>query len=167
MHSYITATTAQNQQLFNQCGTKTIAGRNANINSEVAGANFSVLLDSKIIVNQPFDRLALNHNSVKARYMLEIAVPNYEPMQAAALNILNNQNHIETLVINDCHRQPGSSINKLCGQYQAKNGLLVDYDCDMIGRGSKIALLSFIFEHVEYDDKLSNTTGVLHSSYTS
>lgn len=162
MAQYVQATTQQNDQLFAKCGTRDIANASSNV-SAVAGEHFSIVHESNFSIVQPHDQSGNRANSAAFQHQVVIVVPDYEPTQSMVLNVLNERKTIQTLTLNATRRNGG--VDKLVGQYVAENGLLASYsrnNATTDGLGS--ITLTFVFEKIRHEDKLTQTSGYLQTT---
>ncbi len=162
MPQYVQAITVNNQQLFPKCGTREVAGTVSNIGN-TAGGDFSYVYESIFSVVQPHNHSGNSSNSAAFQHQITIVVPDYEPIQSAALNLLNEHNTVQKLVLNATRRDGTGAQDKLTGQYTAENGLLVNYHrANSEGRGSIV--LTFVFEKITHEDKVGLSSGLLKTT---
>lgn len=154
---YVSATTEQNDIIFAECGSKTIAGNAANTGS-VAGKDFCLVHSAHLNVEQPHDHQTSDYHTAQHQHNLTLVVPNYQPLQAMLMNVINERKVIATLTLNTAQRH--AKGQSLMGQTIAKKGILANY---VLGfeTGSDIAL-TFHFEQLTHDNKLTQTSGALY-----
>ena len=161
MPTYVQAVTTQNDQLFLRCGTSEVAGNQASNGSEGSGSDFSLVLASSFKVIQPYDQAASSYNTAQCVHELNIAVPNYQPIQSMVLNIMNERKTIAELFLNYVAIKPGGQKRQLIGQYAFTNGILTAYDAEPSGNGEKSIGLTFVFEKVVHTNYATDTSGFL------
>lgn len=159
MPSYAQAVTNQEDQLFLRCGTKEVAGNLASEASEGSGADFALVLAANFNVLQPYDLNANSYNAAGFSQLLTVVVPNYQPVQSMALNIMNERKTIAKLILNYVAIKPGGVRRQLVGQYTFSNGILTSYDCQPGGNGEGQIALSFVFEKMAHANLATHTAG--------
>ena len=148
-----------------KCGSSDVADRLSNLNGEVAGENFCYVYDFSVTVEQPHNEAgAGNVSSVAAIHEVNFTLPDYEPLTAAALNILSGQDLIKSVVLNVTAVQKGN--HQLLGQYTMQNGMLVGYAHqiqdqreEQARRQRGEAELKFKFQQIDFEDRVSQTQG--------
>ena len=159
MPTYVQATTESGSELFPNCGGKEIAGNVSNL-GEGAGANYSLVYSTNMSLYTPFSTQAHSNNRTAYQSLITVVVPNYEPIQSMILNLVAQNDVISKLVISNVTRKPGNNgSTRQVSQYTAENGTLVSSDTDMSANGAGTINLSFVFEKVSHENKLSNTSG--------
>ena len=159
MPSYVQAATTQNDQLFLRCGTAEVSGNLASNDSEGSGADFSLVLAANFNVLQPYDVNANSYNTAGFSHLLTVVIPNYQPVQSMALNIMNERKTVAELILNYVAIKPGGVRRQLVGQYSFTNGILTGYDCQPGGNGEGQIALSFVFEKMTHTNFATNTAG--------
>lgn len=155
---YANATTEQNDAIFAECGGKTIAGNAANTGT-TAGKDFCLVHSAHLNVEQPHDTQTSDYHTAQHHHSLTLVVPNYQPLQAMLMNVINERKVIATLTLNAVQRH--AKGQSLMGQTIAKKGVLAHY---VLGfeTGGDIAL-TFYFDQFTHDNKLTQTSGALHA----
>lgn len=127
MPYYVQIETEKNGALTAQCGSKEVADRLSNTNSEVAGQDFSYVYSFDFDIQQPHNEHGAGTvSSSPALHTVTFTLPDYEPVVAGILNVLNGQDRIKTLTFNICSIQQGS--NKLLAQYVMTDGMVIEYE---------------------------------------
>ena len=164
MLTYVQANTPQDDELFLKCGTKAVAGRIASAKSAGSGDNFSTVLNSNLQIIQPYDFTANSFNTANFLHQLTIVVPNYQTIQAMALNIMSFKQTIHSLVLNSVAVTSTGSGRELICQYQLHNGFITHYDCQPGAFGEGTITFGFVFEKIAYSDWATNTSGQMSTS---
>ena len=159
MPTYVQATTESGSELFPNCGGKEIAGNVSNL-GEAAGANYSLAYSANISLATPFSTQAHSKNRTNPQYVIDIVVPNYEPIQSMLLNMMAENDVVSKLVISNTMRKPGNTVSiRQVSEYTAENGTLVSYDGDMSANATGSITMEFVFEKLHHENKLTNTSG--------
>ena len=142
-------------EIFSKCGTSKVAGRNANTN---IGDDFT------LVKNYGYSTISdgaeqSSHNS-EVTTQFNLTLPAYSPARAAILNVVNGNDKIEKLELIETD---GRSVT---GIITAEHGYIVSHSVrrshDDNDHG--VLLVSILFEKVSYDDKVTNTSGVIKTS---
>ena len=163
MPIYVTCKTKSGGEFFLKCGSKEVAGRNSNT-AITNGENSSLVLDYGWNI-QTSTCSGSTDRGGEISFALFVSVPAYQPTISSAYNTFNGNDEIDELVITVTDRNVGYS-NSVVGVYTAKNGTLISagmehsHDSSDGGR----LHLDYRFEEIVYDNKITNTTGVLKES---
>lgn len=153
-----------------KCGTPEVAKRLSNTNKDVAGENFCYVYSFKLDIDQPHNEAgAATASSAPFQNQIALVVPDYEPLSAAALNVINGHDVIKKLILNIAARDAGKEI--LLAQYVMRDGILVK--CEHAVRDQRDPeaqkhrgeiVLVFKFQEVDVIDKVGNTQGNLKTN---
>ncbi len=170
MPYYVQIETTTYGALTASCGTKDIADRLSNTNSDVAGADFAYVYSFDFDIQQPHNEHGAGTvSSSPALHTLTFTLPDYEPIVAGILNVLAGQDVIKSLTFNICSIQQGN--NKLLLQYVMNDGMVTEYehvvDDQRLPDSQKQrghVNLSFKFQQVNVTNKVTNTQGALNTT---
>lgn len=167
MPYYVQIETETYGALTAQCGSKEVADRLSNTNSDVAGPDFSYVYNFDFDIQQPHNEHGAGTvSSSPALHTVNFTLPDYEPIVAGILNVLGGQDRIKTLTFNLCTIQQGN--NKLLLQYVLSDGMVTEYehviDDQRLPESQKQrgqVNLTFKFQQVTVSNKVTNTQGTL------
>ncbi len=170
MPYYVQIETDTYGALTAQCGTKDVADRLSNTNSDVAGADFSYVYCFDFDIQQPHNEHGAGTiSSAPALHTISFTIPDYEPVVAGILNVLGGQDRIKTLTFNICSIQQGNS--KLLVQYVMTDGMITEYEHVVDDQRNPDALkqrghvnLTFKFQQVQVTNKVTNTQGQINTT---
>ena len=170
MPYYVQIETDTYGALTAQCGTKEVADRLSNTNSDIAGADFAYVYDFDFDVQQPHNEHGAGTvSSSPALHTISFTIPDYEPVVAGVLNVLAGQDRIKTLTFNICSIQQGNS--KLLVQYVMTDGMVTNYEHVVDDQRTPEAQkqrghvnLSFKFQEVTVTNKVTNTQGTIKTT---
>ncbi len=167
MPVYSQAKSENQGELFNTCSTETVAERNSSANT-FNNDHYS------LVKSYSFYLAAQGSNHTENfTFALDMTVPAYPPAVAAAMNIANNKDKIETLVIKEIKRAGTTAKGKLVSEITATNGALTYVSVirpNLDGSEKPIKdtygslKLTFKFEKMTFDDKVSNSLGLIKTS---
>lgn len=167
MPYYVQIETETYGALTAQCGSKEVADRLSNTNSDVAGNDFAYVYCFDFDIQQPHNEHGAGTvSSAPALHTVSFSLPDYEPIVANILNVLAGQDRIKTLTFNICSIQQGN--NKLLVQYTMEDGMVTEYEHAVDDQRNPEAQkqrghvnLSFKFQKVTVANKVTNTQGTL------
>lgn len=170
MPYYVEIETETYGALTVQCGTKDVADRLANTNSDVAGPDFAYVYAYDFDIEQPHNEHgAGTTSSAPALHTVTLTLPDYEPIIAGALNVLSGQDRIKSLTFNGCAVDKGT--NKLLFQYTMQDGMIVGYEHVIDDQRSADAQkqrghvnIVLKFQQVTVTNKVTNTQGALNTT---
>ena len=161
MPAYVSIETKNLKEIFKNCGTPAVAGRNSNMQNEL-GADFSLVLSHSFdIVSQ--NSSSTNHFSWK--FML--SVPAYAPSKSALINLMNQKEPIEKMTLIIADRNASGGKNTIKEKYIAENGSVefVSMSDNNIGSDGygKISII-IDFEKMMHENLVSNTSGHIQTT---
>lgn len=157
MPIYCEAKSASYGELFPECATPTIAGRNANTKAKN---------DTTLVLDYGWNIASTdsNHHS-GILFTMHLVVPAYQPTISAVFNVLNHKDEIKSLQLSvlGCHAQR----DQLVGLYTATNGQVISanliHSQDSSDSGGKLSIL-MAFNKIIHDNKITNTSGIISST---
>lgn len=172
MPYYVQIETETYGALTAQCGTKEVADRLSNTNSDVAGADYAYVYGFDFNVEQPHNEHGAGTvSSSQALHTVSVIIPDYEPVVAGILNVLSGQDRIKTLTFNTCSIQGGTQ--KLLTQYVMSDGMVIEYehvvDDQRMPEAQKQrghVILNFKFQKVTVSNKVTNTQGSMSTVHS-
>ena len=170
MPYYVEVETTSYGNLTAKCGTADVAKRLSNVNSSVAGPDFAYVYSFNLNVEQPHNEAgAATSSSAPFQNQLTLVVPDYEPLSSCALNTINGHDVIKQLTLNITARDAGKET--LLNQYVMTDGILVakrhvvrdQRDADAQRHRGEVEL-TFKFQEIVSNDKVSNTQGTIKTN---
>lgn len=152
------------------CGTQQIADRASNTDEQSgAGADRSLVNRFRFELVQAHDQTG-NSSLAPFTHQLTLFLPDYEPLISAATNVINKHDLITKLVLN-ATRRINSDSESVTQSYTMTNGILTQFNHQVLDQrdGQNLqhrgeVILGFRFQHIQTDDKLTQTVGVLNSN---
>ncbi len=149
------------------CGDTKLADRLANTNTQVAGADFAYVYQFDLDIQQPHNEAgAANASSAPFTQDIMLTLPDYEPIPAGMLIVMNGHDVIKTLTLNITARRAGQET--LLGQYVMTNGILIGAEHMIKDQRDPEALkhrgeiqLSLRFNNIQFQNFVTNTQGQL------
>jgi|TARA_R110002167_G_C12693194_1_gene652627 hypothetical protein len=161
MPIYVTCKTKSGGEFFLKCGSKEVAGRNANTlidNCE----NASLVLDYGWDI-QISQTSGTSTRGGSISFSMFLVVPAYQPTISSAYNAFSLNDDIVELVITVVDKNLGVSKPSIVGTYTAHNGTLIS--AGMVhshdSKDSGKLNLNYQFEKIIHDNKITNTTGIV------
>lgn len=165
MPNYAFAKSAHFGQLFPGCGTREIAGANAN-NKEGAGDDATLVhgYNWSIVTHRDY-----SGKNAETSFSLTLSVPAYQPTISTILNVMSSGDEIEDLYINLVDRAPSGGVNKVLGEYHFENGYIdsVNTNVNNDDNNSGEMTITFTFHSLYHDNKQTNTSGGFDKSIQS
>jgi hypothetical protein len=149
------------------CGDAKLADRLANTNTQVAGSDFSFIYHFKLNIQQQHNQAgAANASSAPFCQDIELVLPDYEPLPASMLIVMNGHDVIQKLTLNLTARRAGQE--SLLGQYVMTNGILIGAEHVIQDQRDPEALkhrgevrLALRFNQIQFQNRVTNTQGQL------
>lgn len=168
MPYYVQITSEKNKEITVGCGEDKIAGRLANV-SKNAGPNFSYVYAFELNIAQPHNEHgAGNISSAPALHTVSLTLPDYEPIAAMVLPVMQQQDKITKLIFNQTSNQQNG---QLLGQYEMSNGMIIDYkhiidDQRLPDAQKQRGHINLVlkFEQITYSDHITNKQGVINTT---
>ena len=172
MPYYVEIETETYGALTAQCGTKDVADRLSNVNTDVAGQDFAYVYAYDFDIEQPHNEHGAGTvSSAPALHSVTLTLPDYEPIIAGALNVLSGQDRIKSLTFNACAVEKGN--NKLLFQYSMQDGMIVGYEHVIEDQRSTDAQrqrghveIILKFQQITVTNKVTNTQGALNTTHS-
>jgi hypothetical protein len=157
MPIYCEAKSANQGELFPECATPIIAGRNANTKAKK---------DMTLVLDYGWNIISTSssHHS-SSLFTMHLVVPAYQPTISAVFNVLNHKDEIERLQLSVLGGL--AQRDQLIGLYTATDGQIVSanlvHSHDSSDSGGKLSIM-MSFDKIIHDNKMTSTSGVISST---
>ena len=142
-------------EVFSKCGSNQVAGRNANTD---IGDDFTLVKNYGYSTMSDGAEMSSHNAEVSTEFNLTL--PAYSPSRAAILNVVNGNDKIQEFEIIETDGRIKTGV------LSAENGNIVSHSVSRSHDDNDHGVLhvSILFEKVTYDDKVTNTSGVIKTS---